>query len=146
MTRVSRPSLIALACLFAYGCGQEPLKPVAKYNAPHGGSLFEFPNKKGSVEITVAPPEKDAVGVSTKNASQIEAYFFQLDGVTPLSPQPTEVSLALGDATPIPLAPKDLPEKSGRFASQPGSYPGEIRGVLSAKVGGEPIEVSFTKR
>ena len=147
MTRESRSALIALAfCVSAWGCGQKPLNPATKFNGPHGGALFDFPNRKGSVEIVAEPAAKDAPGASKKNSHQIEAYFYQIDGATPLSPQPTDVSISLGDPTPVPLTPKDLPGKSGRLASPPGPYSEEIRGVLGAKVGGEPVEVSFTKR
>ena len=145
MTRKNVSALLAWACLLPGGVrpGRTP-EPAAKYAAPHGGILYDFPNKKGSVEI-VAEPAKDAPGATKQNSHQIAAYFYEIDGKTPLSARPTDVKVVMGDLAPISLT-EGVGEKAGRFVSPPGPYAGEIRGTLTATAGEGPVEVAFSKR
>jgi hypothetical protein len=124
----------------ASGCGQAPPETNLLGSAPHGGVSFAFPNKKGAVEIGV----EKADGAS-RGSRVVTAYFYQPDGTTPLSPTPTDVKITRGGLPPIVLTPKDLPDKAGRFASEPGPYTEEIRGVLEATAG-EKVEVPFARR
>jgi hypothetical protein len=125
----------------APGCGQPPPETNLLGSAPHGGVSFTFPNKKGAVEIGV----EKADGAS-RGSRVVTAYFYQPDGATPLSTPPTDVKITRGDLPAIVLTPRDLPDKAGRFASEPGPYTEELRGVLEATAGGEKLEVPFARR
>ncbi|WP_435008458.1 hypothetical protein P12x_005668 [Tundrisphaera lichenicola] len=136
---------IRFATLFLLGsmAGCEPTAPESNLlgAAPHGGVSFVFPNKKGSVEIGVERKEG-----ASKGPRLVTAYFYGPDGTTPLATAPTDVKIAQGSLPPIPLTQQDLPGKEGRFASAPGPYSDEIRGVLEATVEGEKVEVPFARR
>jgi hypothetical protein len=141
-----RKCLLALAIMpiVLSGCGQTTPQPTATAGAPHGGTAFVFPDKKGSVEILGEVAAKDTAGASKSNSHQIVAYFFQGDNATPLSPPPTGVKVNLGDSNPVALALEEQGGKSGRFASPPGPYSGDLRGVLEAMVGDRQVEVPFS--
>ncbi len=79
--------------------------------------------------------------------SQISAFFFQPDGATEMSPAPTDVTVKVGTAASSPtftLTPQS--NDKGKFASEPADLPEGFRGQLDAKIGGEPVQVSFVIR
>jgi len=137
---------IAIASAGAAGCGSSAPPATFQAGAPHGGLAFFFPNRKGSVEIIAEPAGKGTAGVSARNSRQLVAYFYQADGVTPLTPTPSDVKVDIGGPAPVALTPQDGDDKVGRFASPPGPYTEELRGTLEADVGGEPIRVPFVRR
>ena len=134
---------IAMALGVAGGCGPTAPESNLQGAASHGGVAFLFPSKKGCVEIgsEPAPP-----GTSRQNPRQIFAFFYQVDGTTPLATTPTDVKLLQGTLPPIPLLPQAEAGPPGKFVSKPGPFLDELRGVLEATIDGEKVEVPFVKR
>jgi hypothetical protein len=120
--------------------------------------MIRLPGDKGFVELLNEPEPSDR---SRPEPTSIAAYYLQSDGKSPLTPAPTDVKFEIdaGRRNPrvkeaptgtIPLSaePKSGdPAGAGHFASKPGPYIlDDLRGTLSAKIGGEEIAVSFAER
>jgi len=64
-----------------------------------------------------------------------------------MSPTPTDVKLTLGPAgtgTVVSLTPES--KEPGKFASETGSYPDELRGQIEFQLDGKPELVTFAFR
>ncbi len=113
--------------------------------AQHGGNIVPLPGKKGFAELLLerdAPAKRGAAA-----ASRLVAYFYQPDGATALTPPPSDVKVHLGSAergTDVKLTAGSTP--AGRFASETGQYPDELRGELALSLGGEAIQAPFAFR
>src|SRR4051812_9431930 len=65
---------------------------------PGGGAMIRLPGNRGFFTIKTEGPAA-ARGAKKKNqTTNIVATFYQTDGVTPVSPPPTDVVLKLGAA------------------------------------------------
>ena len=131
---------ILLACL-TLGCSSAAPEPLMKPGAAHGGVLVNLPNKVGSVEVAV-----EAATAAGKRSASLIAYFYAPDGSSALTPTPRGVKVTMGGSPPIPLTPQERDGFVARFASAPGIYTEEVRGTVSADVGGQAVEVPFIKR
>jgi hypothetical protein len=150
----------ALVLVFAgvsFGC-ESAVPPVNAPTAvaPHHGKIIALPENQGFVELTNEPEVSDR---RNPQPTSIVAYFLQSDGKSPMSPAPTDVSLAInegvgkdgrakpGSTQTVPLSAEPRSDDSagaGRFASTPGPYDLEgIRGTLSAKIGGQLVSIPF---
>jgi hypothetical protein len=106
---------------------------------------------RGYVEIKT---ESDASSRDSRGGGrkiQIVAFFYQMDGTTPISPTPTDVKVKVGNLADSPFVDLSSGAKGGdaapnRFASKPGPYPEGFEGRLDATVNGEPIQTPFLFR
>ena len=111
--------------------------------------MTPLPNDKGSFETEDSPASARARGRRATCRVTIIATFYQPDGTTPMSPAPTDVKVRFGAESNSPAIDPPSPgdaKAPNRFASKPGEYPEVLRGVLSAKVNGEPVEATFSVR
>jgi hypothetical protein len=138
--------LFLLALGLISGCGGSPAEST--FTAPpHGGNLVLLPDSIGHVELKT---ESDAASKGSRKAvvkSRIVAYFYQPDGAAALSPAPTDVKVtlgAVGKGTVVSLAPETT--EPGRFASEPGTYPDELRGQIDFQHAGKPVQATFMFR
>jgi hypothetical protein len=138
-------SLLIFAVGLLCGCGSAP---EPKFSAPpHGGNVIEL-RDGGYVELKTereALSSKGARGALVK--ARIEAYFFQSDGTSAMSPAPTDVKVTLGaegGGTVVNLIPQS--EVPGKFASQPGDYLDELRGQIDFQLNGKPAQAKFSFR
>ena len=128
----------------ALGCsaGGPSAPSDAMPSAKHGGNIVALPDKKGFAELLIERDAPAKRGAAT--GAKLVAYFYQPDGATALAPPPSDVKLHLGPAdhgTDVKLTAQTTP--AGRFVSETGNYPDELRGELALTMGGEPIQVSF---
>jgi hypothetical protein len=128
------------------GCGGSA--PESKFTAPpHGGNIVELPDSRGFVELKTDRGAAPRKGRTDTQKSQITAYFYQPDGSTVMSPAPTEVKITLGAAGTgmvVNLAPRS--NEPGAFASEPGDYPDELRGLIDFQLDGKPVQATFSFR
>jgi hypothetical protein len=153
-----RAATLALVGLL-FGCDSStPRGNVVTAIAPHHGTMIPLPENRGFVELINEPEVSDR---RNPQPTSIVAYYLQADGKSPLNPAPTDVSFAIdpgvargargkqGSAQSVPLIaePKsDDPAGAGRFASKPGPYDlTDMRGTLSAKIGGQEISIPFAE-
>jgi hypothetical protein len=135
---------ILLAPGVILGCGGSPSTIDVRLPVD-GGAMIRLPGNRGFFAIKTEGPS-DAGGRKKKNqATTIVATFYQADGVTPMSPAPTDVVLKLGaegSAMPVTLTAdtKDL----NRFTSSPGLYSQGLQGTVHLKISGEDVEESFS--
>jgi hypothetical protein len=143
MRRIPRV-LASFALSVTFGCGEQASN-LHLTPPPSGGAMVRLPGNRGFVAIKTESPVATR-GVKTKNrAASIVAFFYQIDGVTPMTPAPTDVIFKLGvngDATPVALSPDS--KDANRFASSPGPYSRGIQGTVHAKIDGEDVEESFS--
>jgi hypothetical protein len=132
-----------LACSSA-GCGSTPQAVPASL---HNGMMVTLPQSKGYFEIGTEGSEKSSRGARSKGVDNwIVVYFYQPDGTTEMNPPPSDVTVKIGAASntsPVTLAPR---AKGGGFATAPGRFPSGFRGILTAKIAGEPVEAPFLIR
>jgi hypothetical protein len=136
--------IVPFALGITFGCGALPSN-VAVKQSPTGGALIRLPGNRGFVAIKTETPEAARGGKAKNPTRSIVASFFQTDGVTPMSPAPTDIVLKLGvteNATPVTLAPDS--KDANRFASSPGPYPQGLQGTVHAKIDGEVVEETFS--
>ena len=141
--------LVSAALGLACGC-DEPVSNLKAKSSPSGAAMFPLPGDAGFVAVTTESAETLKGARGKKHLSTIVARFFQPDGTTPIDPPPTEVSVKIGvsgETPPVALAPSLGQERSpGRFASPQGDYPDGLMGTVSAKIGGQTVEVPVTAR
>jgi hypothetical protein len=141
MTRASLSAAFLLTTILA-GCG--PTRPNLPPPPPHGGTAFPLPGGKGFVEVL----RQDAS--SQAGLTQLVIYFLDAD-CKPLRTGATSVSFkprgGRGAATValLPTGNADSPNAGG-LASPPFPDPGEIVGVLSAKIESKPVSVDINIR
>jgi hypothetical protein len=105
----------------------------------HGG--------RGYVEVLIDSGVAAGSKSRAKPNPRIVAYFYQPDGTTEMSPGPSEVKVKVGTGEKSPvLNLSPLPKESGKYASEPGTFPDGFKGELDAKVNGEAVQTSFTIR
>lgn len=130
------------------GCGGSSAPvPVA----PHSGAMFPLPDNKGFFEIRTEGGGRSARGARSKAAkTPFLVFFYQADGVTEMTPPPTDVTVRIGTTekgTSIALTPQTKGATGGvPFAAPPDNYPDAFRGELTAKINGESVEASFLFR
>lgn len=126
------------------GCSDSPTDLNPKL-APVGGVLVRLPNDRGMVAIKTEAPELPA-GPKLKNRMvSIVAYFYQMDGTTPLTPAPTDVVFTMGSDAKTKTIPLNPDAKDpNRFLSAAGPYMQGIQGMIKAKVQGVDVEESFS--
>ncbi len=139
------------------GCeSTAPLATVSVAVGPHHGIMIRLPEDSGFVELVNEPEVSDR---RDPEPTAIVAYYLQSDAKSPMTPGPSDVSVALqagrgkaadgkkaaAGAIPLATEPKpDDPSGGSRFASKPGPYElATIRGTLSAKIGGQEVAVPF---
>jgi hypothetical protein len=129
---------LLVACSVA-GCGSPA--PQVIPGAKHDGYMTALADKKGYIEVLFDGGKGGQRGKPELRA--IVAYFYGPDGATTMSPPPTDVTIKIGQAEPLPLAPR---EGDASFATKPGDFPQGFRGTLAAKLGGDPIETPVAVR
>jgi hypothetical protein len=138
--------LLVLPVVLLSGCGGSPTE--SKFTAPpHGGNIVELPDSRGFVELKTDRVPAPKKGSTARQKSQIVAYYYQSDGSTAMSPAPTDVKITLGAAgsgTIVNLAPQS--NEPGKFASEPGDYPDELRGRIDFQLDGKPVQATFSFR
>jgi len=113
----------------------------------HNGAMFALPGKKGFFEVNVRGDAPAARGVRAKGVKNaIIVYFYQLDGTTPMSPAPTNVTVKVATGDAIPAVTLSTQSSDGGFVSSPGHFPAGFRGQLSATIDGEDVESPFLIR
>ncbi len=145
----------ALALTLA-GCGEGTPTPepsmIVLAAGPHGGFMMPLPGESGFAEVAFEPTRTAPRG---KPSSVLAAYFLGADMKTPLATPPADVKATIitpDDPAPRPVTLTAAPDKSrpdgaARFASAPGSFDyDELRGELSATVGGQPFTGTFHRR
>ncbi len=109
--------------------------------------MLQIPGGKGFAELLI---ERGPAGRgASATPSRLVAYFYQADGMSALSPPPSDVTVHLGaeggkDVKHVKLAAETKP--AGQFASEPGQYPDELRGRLAVVLAGESVEIPFMFR
>ena len=139
--------LAGTAALVGCSASPPPQAPTV-VKGPHGGTTIRLPEDAGFVEF-VNEPEPD--GRERDATTALVVYFLKTDGSTPINPAPADVKFeAKGGRKPaqtLALAPEpktDDPSGAARFASKRGPYSlGEIRGRVSASVGGKPVSAEY---
>lgn len=124
------------------GCGGSAIELNPK-PSPVGGAMMRLPRGQGLVAIKTEAA--DAKSKSRNRPVCIVAYFYAMDGTTPLSPAPTDVVFKIGideKAKNIALSP-DV-KNPNRFVSAVGPYANGIQGVIQAKIQGEDVTESFS--
>jgi hypothetical protein len=133
-----------LATASIAGCGGSPPSTVIK-PPPGGGAMIRLPGNRGLFTIKSDGPPGPAGRGKKSPARSVVATFFQADGVTPMSPAPTDVVLQLesaGKTTSVALAAD--PKDPTRFASTSGPYPQALQGTVRLKIDGQDVEESFS--
>jgi hypothetical protein len=128
------------------GCGGTPAVTTVA-GSSHNGTVFVIPGGKGRVELVVERAANSSRTPKKSTGDRIAAYFLQGDGVSPMSPPPSEVTLKLGgnDASkPIVLSPAS--GEAGKFVSEPGSFGDDLRGELSANIAGSAVTIPISSR
>ncbi len=138
--------LILGLALLVSGCGGG-----SPYNGPgmpgpsHKGQMVSLPGDKGYAEIVISSAG-GATGKKGQAKSKVVAYFYQKDGTTEMTPGPTDVSLKFGTDAKSPVATLTPAKSGGAYESEPGAFPEDFRGALSATVGGESLKAPFAVR
>jgi hypothetical protein len=137
--------LLFPACLLA-GCGGSSSQSGGLPASPHQGNLVSLPGDRGFVEVLIDSGVA-AGDRRTQAKPRIVAYFYQPDGTTEMSPGPSEVKVKVGTGEKSPvLNLSPLPKESGKYASEPGTFPDGFKGELDAKFNGESVQTPFTIR
>jgi hypothetical protein len=144
--------LMLLAALSGCG-GSDPGADGAgakRIIGPHGATAMPLAGGKAYVEVLLERPK--AATTRKVPAPMLVAYFLQQDGKEALSPLPDSVQASVrppGKDAPVTfrLDPKPAasgPAAQGRFASEPGDLDyDDLRGELTAILGGQPVKVEF---
>jgi hypothetical protein len=112
---------------------------------PGGGAMIRLPNGRGFVAVKTELLAGSPKGKTKTRAATIVAVFYQTDGVTPMTPAPTDVVFKIGppeNAKSVALSP-DAGDPT-RFTSLPGPYLNALQGIVHAKINGEDVEESFS--
>jgi hypothetical protein len=135
---------VLIAPCIIVGCGESPPSVIVKPPVD-GGAMIRLPGNRGFVTIKTETPAV-AKGSRKKNQpTSIVAFFFQKDGVTPMSPAPTDVVIKLGsDGNAMPVALAVDSKDPNRFTSSPGLFPQGLQGTVHLKIDGEDVEESFS--
>ena len=137
-----RPTLPIACLLLASGLAGCEKAPTVIPGAKHDGYMSALLDEKGYIEVRFEGASKGG-GRGKPEPRVLVAYFYGPDGATPMSPPPTEVTIKVGKAEPMPLAPR---ESDGSFVSKAEDFPQGFRGILAAKLGGEPVETPVAVR
>jgi hypothetical protein len=133
-------AIVVLLCAIA-GCGGSSKQlPVAK--SAHGGTLVTLPDGQGFAEVLVDSAAVDKPGAKPQFKPRIVAYFFGSDGISEMSPGPTDVKIKIGmreDGRIVDLAQE--PKETGKYASAFGEYPEGFAGQLEASLNGKAVQV-----
>ena len=140
MTRASLSAVLLLANTLA-GCG--PSSPTLPPPPPHGGTAFLLPEAKGFVEAL----RQDIPG--KPGQTRLVIYFLDAESKSLTSALTAATFQPKGrGAVPVALKPTGDadPSKAGEWASTPFADPGEIAGVLSAKIESKPVSIAISIR
>jgi hypothetical protein len=138
--------LLILSVGLLGGCGGSA-SPSAFPSPPHGGHIIEVPDSRGFFELKTERQAPSKGGRQGQGTSRIVAYFYQPDTTTAMNPAPTDVKVTLGAAgsgTVVSLTPQST--EPGQFASEPGTYPDELRGQIDFQLAGKPVQATFMFR
>jgi hypothetical protein len=143
---IYRPVLV-LACAAVAGCGGGSPKELPVAKSAHGGTIVTLPNDRGFAEILVDSESAKDRARKAQVKSRLVAYFYQSDGSSALSPDPTDVKIQIGmggDGRLVDLAKES--KEAGKFASAAGAYPDGFAGQLRASLDGQAVEVPVRVR
>jgi hypothetical protein len=138
------------------GCGQSLGTPAVHtaegtITGPHGGSAIPLGDIQGYAEVVL-----DRTGAIPGKAGgvRINVYFLTQDLTKSLSPVPTDVTVKAvppdGESVTLTLKHEPVQGKEidkDRFVSPPGNFDyDELRGEVTATVGGKPVTHPFAFR
>ena len=109
--------------------------------------MLTLPDGRGYAEVLIDSGAAAGGKSRTQSKTRIVAYFYQPDGTSELSPEPSDVKVKVGTGEKSPvLNLSPMPKESGKYASEPSTFPDGFRGELDAKVNGESVQIPFTIR
>jgi len=146
-----KPLLFLLCASFwplVIGCDSKAPLPEKQ----HLGALFPLPDGKGYFEIKTQAGAAGRGGRAPRTKTTGKpflVYFYQADGITAMSPAPSDVVIKLGSSeknTTITLTPEPGESAGTVFSAPPGQYPEAFRGELSATINGQAVTAPFMFR
>ena len=91
--------------------------------------MLTLPGGRGFAEILIDSGAAAGGKSRTQSKTRIVAYFYQPDGTSEMSPGPSDVKVKVGTGEKSPVLDlSPLPKESGKYASEPGTFPDGFRG------------------
>jgi hypothetical protein len=140
--RMAGQAFLVVMTASLLGCESTPApQPPAVIGGPHSGTSIRLEGDKGFVELLNEPK----VDARDSTPTALVVYYLQTDGKSPMSPAPTDVSLALIEGRSASKTVLLTPGSEGRFSSPPGPFNLEqLHGTLSATIGGQAVKTGLS--